>query len=447
MLSLKLALRSLWRHKVRTGITLGAIMFGHFLGLIFLAFNDGGHELMIELGIRQGRAGHVVVQAKGYQKTQAVELLVPDPEKVRQIVKKHVPKSRVVLRAFGGGMARTANDAVGVMFAGVEPRHERHVADLADKVIQGVYLGSAKGAIDKAERKEQKRLSKAGEKAKEDPLWCARPAARNAPERKQVVIGAQLAKTLNVGLCSKIILDVQGMGSREQDNYRVVGIFKTGSVDLDGFFIHLKLAEVQRLLHIGEGVHQVAIFVGSVKQAKPAAALLKGPIESSRLEVLPWDKAMPEMAEFIWLDEASGYIFMLILYLIVGIGVLNTVLMSVMERTREFGVMRALGAGPWRIVLLVIMEGALLGLLGVVFGSLVSWYPIHYIETVGIDISAMSGGAMEAGGVVLTVIKGKLYLSGAFWAGFGVFCMALAAAIYPAIRAAKVQVLKAIHTV
>jgi len=444
MLSIKLAIRGLWRHKVRTGITLGAIFMSHCLGLVFLSINDGGHELMIELGIRQGRAGHVVVQAKGFQKTQSVELLVPDPERVRKIVKQRVPKARVVLRAFGGGLVRTANDSVGAVIAGVEPNQERHVADLAGKVVRGVYLGADEKAIRKAEGKEAKRKSS---DFTGDGFWCARAAKQDEPPRKQIVIGVRMAKTLRVGLCGKVILDVQGMGNRESEQFRVVGIFKTGSSDLDGFFVHLALPEVQRLLHLGKGVHQVAVFVSSVKQAQPTADKLKSALEDGSIEVLPWDKAMPEMAEFIWLDEASGYIFMLILYLIVMIGVLNTVLMSVMERTREFGVMRALGAGPWRIVLLVLMEGALLGIIGVAVGSLLAWPFLHYLENTGIDISAMSEGAMEVGGVVMTVVKGKLYMSAAIWAGIGVIGMTLSAAIYPAIRAAKVQVLKAIYHV
>jgi len=445
MMTLKLAFRGLWRHKIRTLITVGAIFTSHCWGLVFLSMNDGGHELMIEMGIRQGRAGHVVVQAKDYQKTQAVELLVTDPERVRKTVKQRVPKSRVVLRAFGGGLARSANDAVGVMFAGVEPDQERHIDDLAKKIVRGVYLGASETAIRKAEVREAKRKTN-GRKLGPKGLWCARKAGPDEPPRQPVVIGVRMAKTLRVGLCDKLILDVQGMGDKEQAKMLVVGIFKTGTADLDAFTLQAPLKVVQRLLHIGTGVHQVAIFVGSIKRTTDTVAAIRGPIEDGSLVVLPWDKAMPEMAEFIWLDEASGYIFMVILYLIVMIGVLNTVLMSVMERTREFGVMRALGAGPWRIVGLVLAEGLFLGMLGVVVGLVLAAYPLYYLETTGINVAAFTAGeAMEAGGVSMTVVKGKLYLLGTIWACGIIVAMTVVAAIYPAIRAAKVQVLKAIH--
>lgn len=443
MMTMKLAIRGLWRHKIRTLITVGAIFTSHCWGLVFLSMNDGGHELMVEMGIRQGRAGHVVVQAKDYQKTQAVELLVTDPERVRKLVKQKVPKSRVVLRAFGGGLARSADDTVGVMFSGVEPDQEKYIDDLAKKIVRGVYLGASETAIRSAEMREARRN---GRKLGSKGLWCARKAGPDEPPRKPVVIGVRMAQTLRVGLCDKLILDVQGMGDKEQAKMLVVGIFKTGIADLDAFTLQAPLKVVQRLLHIGSGVHQVAIFVGSIKRTQATVDAIKGPIEDGSLVVLPWDKAMPEMAEFIWLDEASGYIFMIILYLIVMIGVLNTVLMSVMERTREFGVMRALGAGPLRIVGLVLTEGLLLGLIGVVVGGVLAAYPLYYLETTGIDLAMFTGGeAMEAGGIVMTVMKGKLYLSGTVWACGIIVAMTVAAAVYPAIRAAKVQVLKAIH--
>ena len=108
--------------------------------------------------------------------------------------------------------------------------------------------------------------------------------------------------------------------------------------------------------------------------------------------------------------------------------------------------MRALGAGPWRIVALVLAEGLLLGILGVVIGCLLSAYPLYYLETTGIDIAMFTGGeAMEAGGIAMTIMKGKIYLSGALKACAIIVGMTVLAAVYPAIRAAKVKVLKAIH--
>ena len=131
MLAFKLALRGLWRHKVRSLLTLIAIAFGHFMLIVFLGLGDGMHEEMIEVGVRQGSAGHVVVQSKGYQEERAVELLVPNAERIRRTIKTVLPRAKVVLRAFGGGLAKTADNVTGVLFAGVESRLEGAISRMA----------------------------------------------------------------------------------------------------------------------------------------------------------------------------------------------------------------------------------------------------------------------------------------------------------------------------
>ena len=140
--------------------------------------------------------------------------------------------------------------------------------------------------------------------------------------------------------------------------------------------------------------------------------------------------------------------FILIVLVIIGIGVLNTVLMSVMERTREFGVMRAVGTPPSKIFWVVLVEGAFIGFLGVIVGTLVALPIVHYFETTGIDFSQWSdGSAMEMGGVAMTVLKGKLYPMRAFVASLCVFFIAIISSIYPAVRAVRMQILRAIHHV
>ena len=439
MLTLKLAVRGLWRHKVRAIITLVAVVFGQFLFLFFMAMTDGGHDQMIEIGIRQGRTGHVVVQADGYQESQAMELLVPDGGAIRDKISNKDNKLNVALRVFGGGLARTAAGSVGVFFAGVEPEREREVSELPEKLIKGVYLGAAEKEVGRAERS-------VGE------LWCARgskPGGESVVRSHPVVVGAQLADTLKLQLCDKLVVDAQGMGSQESRQFRVVGVFKTGNSDLDGAYIQLMLNHAQEILHLGNGVHQVAVFGESARETESIFADVNKALgDRPGLVVLSWDEVIKEMAELIWLDKVSGYVFVGILLIIIGTGVLNTVLMSVMERTREFGVMRALGTRSGRIFGLVLVEGALIGLIGVIVGSLIGLPVIRYFETTGIDMSKFSDGdAMEMGGVAITVIKGKLYPMSFVFATLSVFFMAVLSSIYPAVRAVRMHILKAIHHV
>lgn len=435
-MTLKLVLRGLWRHKLRTAITLFAVIFGHFLGLIFIAMNGGGHITMIELGLRQASAGHVVLQAPGYQQSRSVELLVPDAAALRAEIEAALPRAKTAMRVFGGGLARTSSDSVGVLLAGVESGREKALSEIPRTVRRGVYLGASAEEISAAEEKEKE-------------LWCARPVVEGSPGIRQIVVGEQLARTLKLSLCDKLVLDVQGMGSRESEQFRVVGVFKTGNADLDAFAVHIALADVQRLLHVNSDVHQIAIFVDSVEQSAATAEKLRSTLSAKHrrsAEVLTWDEALPEMAEFMWIDEASAWVFLIILYLIVAIGVVNTMMMSVMERTRELGIMRALGATPWRIMRLVLAEGAVIGVIGVVVGTALAMPILSYLATTGIDLTSYTeGGAMEAGGVAMTVITAKITTREIINAAVAVFLMAVGAALYPALRAARIRVLKAIY--
>ncbi|MFH2009206.1 MAG: FtsX-like permease family protein [bacterium] len=429
MLTIKLAMRSLWRHRMRTIFTLCAIGLGHMFFLIFMTMSDGGLADMVELAIKQGSAGHVVVQAKGYQKARSVELLVPDGARIRQTIQAKLPKAAVVLRTFGGGLARSSSESVGVFFSGVEPRLEREVSHLSKVIKRGVYLGADEAAIRRAEKKP-------------GALWCARPPKKDAPQAHPIIVGEQLARTLRLNLCEKLVLDVQGMGDRESGEFRVVGIFRTGSADVDTSFVQIPLPDAQRLLHIGDSVHQVAVLLASADESHAAASVIKKAVgRRDALEILPWDEAIPEMADFVWFKKVSGYFFIAIVIFIVGIGVLNTVFMSVMERSREIGVMRALGTRPGQVLRLVLAEGAVIGAIGVVVGIALALPLVHYLETTGIRYQK----PMEAAGVVVESFKGKLYLSSLVGGSLAVFFITLVSAIPPAIRAARIHVLRAIQ--
>jgi lipoprotein-releasing system permease protein len=442
LLSFKLAIRGLWRHRMRTVVTLLAVALGYVFLLAFMALHTGGHGAMIELGIRQGQAGHVVIQAAGFQQSRATELLVSDPNAVRKVVKRAAPNAHVVPRVFAGGLAQSATDAVGVLFSGVEPTRERRVSEIADSIVDGVYLAASAADVARAE-------------PAPDRLWCAKPREPGSAPIRPIVLGKQLAQTLHVQLCDKVVLTAQGLGDQESAQFRVVGLFSSGNLDLDAFSAQLMLQDAQEILHLDRGVHQIAVFVDSADHAAALVDKLTSATASpslarfGELDLLTWDKALPELAEFIWLDANSGWVFMIIIFVIIGIGVLNTILMSVMERTRELGVMRALGMRPPHVIRLVMSEGLLIGFLGVLLGAALGLPLVYYLETVGIDLTMWTeeGASLEMGGMTMSVMYGKSSLHQLVSGALAVFGMTLAAAIYPALRAARLHILKAIHHV
>lgn len=369
---LDLAWRNLGRNRRRTLITITAISSGLAMLVVASAVGDGMHARMINYGVAN-QAGHVVIHGAGYHEKGEAEITVPRAAAVAEAMRRAVPEARVVSRVFLQGLLTSPRNSVGVALVGVQPDREAEVAQLDDKLVEGAYLKEG--------------------------------------DERGVVIGAALAKTLEVKLGDKVVLMTQRQGEIESTLLRVRGLFETGMQELDGFYGHMPLGAAQAVLGLGEGVHQVSLHLPDVDGVGEAARRARAAIGGEGLEVLPWQEALPELHQFVVLDDGSAYVFMLVIAIVVAMGILNTVLMSVLERTREFGVMLSLGMTPGRLGRLVLAEAALLGLVavagGVALGGLLSWPLIVN----GLDYAELAGGsgAIATAGVPLdTKIYGDL---------------------------------------
>lgn len=421
MLTLKLAGRNLLRHRRRTLITAAAIIFSFALLVIFMGIGDGAHRQMIDMGVRMG-AGHVVVQAEGFQEDHTLDHVIRAPEPVRAAIAATGVDGDLAPRLFASGLARSGNRSIGVAIAGVDPAAEARTNDLAtpDKRVAGGWL---------------------------------RPRAELAFEGdlSDLYLGDTLARTLDVAVGDRVALTVQPKDDDDPRSaaFQVRGIFKTGNDELDGFFVHVPLEEAQALLGVGAALSQLALVLPDQARTAAVTARLRAALAGAPVEVLPWQEALPELHEFIALDDASFYLFVAIVFVLVAMGIFNTVLTSVIERTREFGLLTALGARPRRIVGIVMVEAALIGVGGLAVGMALGLAGNAYFETHGLDYSLLTGGeSLEAVGINLaTVLYADLSgvkLARALAAVFGVV---LLSALWPAVRAARLKSLEALHHV
>lgn len=397
---LKLALRNLLRNRRRTAITACAIGVGLAMLIVSSGVGDGSHNQMIDSGVG-GLAGHVVVQGAGWQRSRQADLAVPDTPALMRQLQALFPTGRVVPRVFLQGLLNSPTGSVGVSLSAVVPALECQVNELCDNIVAGHYLDGSP---------------------------------------QQVVLGQTLARTLHVGPGDKVVLMVQRRGAIESRLLRVSGLFRIGIDEIDGFYAQLPLAAAQDLLGLGDDVTQLSLHLADARAADAATARLRAALPAAGIEVLPWREALPELYEFVLLDDAGLYLLALIIAAIVAMGIMNTVLMSVLERQREFGVLLALGMTPRRLVALVLLEATLLGVLataaGVTLGLLGNWP----LAVTGLDYSALAGESMEASGVVLrTRIFSQLTVSKvALFAGLAV-ALTVLAAIYPALKAARLR--------
>ncbi len=398
----KIAWRNLWRNTRRTLLTALTVSLGLALLLFFLGLGDGSHRQMIENAVRMG-SGHVLLQAEGYQEEGGIERLVgaQDVERVRDWLQELDPGVVVQAtpRVFASALASSASGSAGVQLIGVEPAAEEGASRFKEKLTEGEFLGPR--------------------------------------DSNRLLIGKGVARKLEAGLGERIVLMAQGARSSEIQSrlFRVAGIIQTGQDEFDQILAIAPLADCQDFLELGGGVHQIAILLESEDRSRALAAA--GARIFPNLEVLNWEKALPELVEFIRVDDGGNYVFQVFLFLLISFMVLNTLLMSVLERRREFSLMDALGLQPGQRFGLVMLEAFFIAILSIAGGFLIG-YPLHILLAVyGLPLDWFSSGGMSAAGVALDPVIYS-YLS---WRRLGqaigwIFAIVLFLALLPARRAA-----------
>ncbi len=397
--------RNLWRHGRRTVLTSLTIALGLALLLIFLGLGDGGHAQMIDSAVRLG-SGHVVFQAPDYQELGGLDRTIGGSrtEAVMSWLearKTRYPIQGAVQRVFASALASSASGSSGASLLGIEPYLEQQVSTFHEKLIAGEFLFGV--------------------------------------ETNQVLIGEGMARKLKIRVGDKMVLMAQGANSTEIESIltRIGGILKTGQEDLDRTLVLAPLETCRRFLRLAGRAHQLAVLLAdegpSVRLAAEAGKAFPD------LDVLSWQQALPELHDFIQVDDGGNYVFHLFLFLLIAFLVLNTLLMSVLERRKEFTFLDVVGLSPQQRFGLVMLEAFFIALLSCFAGFAIG-YSVHlYLAVHGLPL-AVFGFNMEEGNIAGVAFEPIMYsrLSpGRIWQSLGVvFGMVFVLALLPARRAA-----------
>lgn len=393
--------RNIWRQPRRTMITVGAMAIGVMFCLTMIALTDGIYSDLFDRIVTRS-LGHAQVHHPEYPKKRAMWETVTDADELLAELEALPDVQHATARLFGYALLGFEDRSTGSQLIGVVPGSETAMTSLADRVVEGSYLS-------------------------------------DTPSR-ELVMGEGLARKLRLSIGDEVVAVTQAAdGSTGNDLYTVVGIFKTGSVILDRSASYTHMEDLRELLVLPGQAHEIALQAASREVIDPMIAAA-GPIsEAHGGQVRSWALVSPQLAQMMEMADASGIIMMVFIFSLAALGILNTMLMSVFERTKELGVIRALGLRPRQMVTLVMFESFALATVACLVGVPLGLAGDAYLVFHGLDMSGLMEGYSILGVNYEPLWMGEFNADKVVQVVIGLFVISFMAAIWPAIRVARLK--------
>jgi ABC-type lipoprotein release transport system permease subunit len=414
---LQLAWRNLWRNRRRTFITMAAIAFGYAMLLFVACLMAGLRWQMIQNGTCLVMS-QIQIHAPGYYPNRPLQKTLGGRQgtDVGALLASVTADRRIIAaapRVYGYGLLSAAHRSAGVELMGVVPGKEPKITTLNTQIAKGSYL--------------------------------------TAQVPKGVVIGDKLASTIGIELGTEIVLLTQAAdGSMGNDVYTVVGILHTGLDAVDRGLVLMSLSSLQDLLHLAPArIHEVGIKLNQITAATAVANALETRLgKTLPVRVMAWPELAPELANYVQFNHGVTVVLFFIFFLVAVIGVMNTMLMAVFERTREFGMLMAVGMRPVQVIGLILTEAAGLAVASLALGAALGVPLLWYLQVHGLDLGGATGEVVSVAGVVVGHLwYGRQDYTAYSQAAVGLAATALVSALYPAWRAAQLRPTEAMRKV
>lgn len=402
---LKIAWRNVWRSRGRSLVVMGAIIVGIW-ALIFGTGFMNGFMVGYMANIIDNDVSNIQVHNPEFKKDFEVKYFIPEGHRKAEEMRGWSGVRGTTTRIIVNGMIASPKKASGIQIRGIDIENEAIVTNLDSIISDGTYFEGIK--------------------------------------RNPVVIGSKLAETLKVKVRSKVVLTFNNAdGDITAAAFRIVGIVTTSSLNISQRYAFVRQQDLDKILGMNGQIHEIAVITEPlVKEAsiveKYGAAYNNDLVES-------WREIAPELAFMQEMYGSMLYVLMGIIMVALVFGIVNTMLMAVLERFRELGMLMAVGMNKTRVFTMVLIETLYLGIVGAPLGLLVGWLTIYYYKGVGVDLSNYSEGLESFGysSILYPYVQTDAY----FQIAIAVMVTALVGAIYPAWKAVKLKPVEALHSI
>ena len=401
---LKIAWRNVWRNKLRSSLVILSIVLGIWAGLFLMAMTLGLNEQRMS-GAVDTYLSHIQIHNPTFKENHNLNDYIKDKEQIIKAISEEKTIKAYAERIVAYGMIANANASKGIELLGVQPAQEKQLTVISERLTQGTYFT----------------------KFKKNPA----------------VIGEKLAKKLQLKIRSKIVVTLQDIdGNLTSALFRVEGIFKTNSSVFDEGTLFVRQQDLDRSIGMKGRVHEIALIGNSMDDIASIQQTLFQKISSSKVE--SWDEISPELGYAQKMMGSMVFIFMGIVLLALAFSIINTMLMAVLERKKELGMLMAVGMNKKRLFTMISFETLFIVLIATPIGMLLSYLTIEYFNQHGIDLSAVASGleSLGIGSRIYTYLPSNLYINITAMT----LVVAFIASVFPARRALKLRPAEAIRS-
>jgi len=401
---LAIAWRNIWRNRTRSLVILIAIALGLTAGIFNMAFYRGMVDQRVDTVIRT-ETSHFQVHHKNYIKNPDKKFIIENAVAYANELLDHKGISAVSSRIIINSMIQSPQTGSGVKIMGIEPDNEMKLTNMYSKVVEGKYLEGVK--------------------------------------RNPILIGKKLAEKLKVKLRSKVVITLQDMeGDMTGASFRIAGIYETNNSVYDETTVFVKKADLARVISMDvNNAHEIAVMINSNDSLNIITSDIADKYKC--FDVKSWRELMPEVDMAESSLDYSMFIFMIVILLALLFGIVNTMLMAVLERVKELGMLMAIGMNRKRVFSMIMLETVMLSLTGGVVGIGISWILIVYFGYAGVDISAWATAYKSFG--YDTLIYTTFSLEATLDVAVMVVITGMLASVYPAFKALKLKPAEAIR--
>jgi ABC-type lipoprotein release transport system permease subunit len=403
MIIFQLGWRNIWRNKRRTFVILTAVTIGVWSMIFLSAMMRGIADRMVQNGIST-LTGHIQVRRAGYRNDPSIEHRITRPETIKAIIESLPSVAEWAPRIRVNAVANNARHSAGVTMVGIDPVREAGVSFIGNAKIQGKGL--------------------------------------THDNANDIVVGKTLLEKFETRIGHKLVMMSQDVnGDMVSRAFRIVGAYRTELESTEKQFVFISLSAAQKMLNAGGDLSEMAILLKGHRRAKRTALSISAVLEQGMYEVHTWEELLPLVTAVLKMYDGIILFWFLAVFVAMGFGLVNTILMAVFERVREFGLLRAIGLKPRLVVAEVLVESFFLIVFGSLLGNLAGFLSVLALSRHGIDLSAFAAG-MEFVGMSRVIIP-IVTLKDIVWANTTVFVLGLLVSLYPAIKAARFSPIQA----